>query len=190
MSRLSNQINKINNECKNDVLANVKGWWYAHPKFPNAPGVLASWHVAGWYQTKTHVTWIDGKLSCYNFGQFERGMEEKKTNTTTTTSTNPINGGNIQNATTSTNNQQPTSSTNNNNNNIQTFSGHNSAKRTSSVVEHHQFTGNWCCLPCYWLRNNNSVHKASLAVATLLVTSLLVSDVDGLLHVLTHAHFH
>ncbi|XP_069672464.1 endothelin-converting enzyme-like 1 [Periplaneta americana] len=37
--------------------------------------------------------------------------------------------------------------------------------------------GNWlCCVPCYWLRNNNSVHKASLTVATLVVTSLLVAS--------------
>lgn len=33
-----------------------------------------------------------------------------------------------------------------------------------------------CCVPCYWLRRNNSVHKASLTVATLIVTSLLVAS--------------
>ncbi|KAJ9575881.1 hypothetical protein L9F63_007260 [Diploptera punctata] len=37
--------------------------------------------------------------------------------------------------------------------------------------------GSWlCCVPCYWLRSNNSVHKASLTVATLVVTSLLVAS--------------
>lgn len=46
-----------------------------------------------------------------------------------------------------------------------------------SAVEHHQPGGSWlCCMPCYWLRRNNSVHKASLTVATLLVTSLLVAS--------------
>ena len=37
--------------------------------------------------------------------------------------------------------------------------------------------GSWlCCVPCYWLRTNNSVHKASLTVATLVVTSILVAS--------------
>lgn len=37
--------------------------------------------------------------------------------------------------------------------------------------------GSWlCCVPCYWLRRNNSVHKASLTVATLIVMSLLVAS--------------
>ncbi|GLH13892.1 Uncharacterized protein GBIM_18376 [Gryllus bimaculatus] len=37
--------------------------------------------------------------------------------------------------------------------------------------------GRWlCCLPCYWLRSNHSVHQASLTVAMLLVTSLLVAS--------------
>ncbi|XP_077300836.1 neprilysin-like 16 isoform X2 [Arctopsyche grandis] len=31
-------------------------------------------------------------------------------------------------------------------------------------------------MPCYWLRTNSSVHKASLTVVTLLVTSLLVAS--------------
>lgn len=44
-----------------------------------------------------------------------------------------------------------------------------------TLVEHSG--GSWlCCVPCYWLRRNNSVHKASLTVATLLVTSLLVAS--------------
>jgi hypothetical protein len=37
--------------------------------------------------------------------------------------------------------------------------------------------GSWlCCVPCYWLRTNNSVHKASLTVATLVVMALLVAS--------------
>ncbi|PSN47092.1 hypothetical protein C0J52_27278 [Blattella germanica] len=37
--------------------------------------------------------------------------------------------------------------------------------------------GSWlCCVPCYWLRRNNSVHKASLTVATLVVTSILLAS--------------
>lgn len=59
-------------------------------------------------------------------------------------------------------------------------SGQDNAKpptATPAVVEHHTSIGNWCCCaPCYWLRTNNSVHKASLTVATLLVTSLLVAS--------------
>jgi hypothetical protein len=51
--------------------------------------------------------------------------------------------------------------------------------------QHHQHVqvqpspdhGSWlCCVPCYWLRRNNSVHKASLTVATLIVMSLLVAS--------------
>jgi hypothetical protein len=47
---------------------------------------------------------------------------------------------------------------------------------------HHQIQpspdhGSWlCCVPCYWLRRNNSLHKASLTVATLVVMSLLVAS--------------
>lgn len=33
-----------------------------------------------------------------------------------------------------------------------------------------------CCVPCYWLRSNNGVHRAALSAATLLVTSLLVAS--------------
>lgn len=69
--------------------------------------------------------------------------------------------------------QQPAAHHNNNNNNNNIGGG---AKRASSVVENRS-SGNWWCLwPWYWLRTNNSVHKASLAVATLLVTSLLVAS--------------
>ena len=51
--------------------------------------------------------------------------------------------------------------------------------------DHHQHVqqqlspehGSWlCCVPCYWLRRNKSVHKASLTVATLIVMSLLVAS--------------
>jgi len=50
-------------------------------------------------------------------------------------------------------------------------------------ADHHQQVqpsqdhGSWlCCVPCYWLRWNNSLHKASLTVATLVVMSLLVAS--------------
>ena len=50
-------------------------------------------------------------------------------------------------------------------------------------ADHHQQVqpspdhGSWlCCVPCYWLRRNNSLHKASLTVATLVVMSLLVAS--------------
>jgi hypothetical protein len=59
-----------------------------------------------------------------------------------------------------------------------------SAAASAESDHHHQVQqqpspdhGNWlCCLPCYWLRTNNSVHKASLTVATLVVMSLLVAS--------------
>jgi hypothetical protein len=37
--------------------------------------------------------------------------------------------------------------------------------------------GSWlCCMPCYWLRRNNNVHKASLTMATFIIMSLLVAS--------------
>jgi hypothetical protein len=50
---------------------------------------------------------------------------------------------------------------------------HHQRAQAQAYPEH----GSWlCCVPCYWLRRNNSVHKASLTVATLIVTSLLVAS--------------
>jgi hypothetical protein len=50
---------------------------------------------------------------------------------------------------------------------------HQQRAQAQAYPEH----GSWlCCVPCYWLRRNNSVHKASLTVVTLLVTSLLVAS--------------
>ncbi|XP_063236102.1 endothelin-converting enzyme-like 1 [Bacillus rossius redtenbacheri] len=50
--------------------------------------------------------------------------------------------------------------------------------RPTAAQEHQPAeAGSWlCCAPCHWLRRNNGVHKASLSVATLVVTSLLVAS--------------
>ncbi|XP_034940885.1 neprilysin-2 [Chelonus insularis] len=44
-------------------------------------------------------------------------------------------------------------------------------------AERSQPSGTWiCCVPCYWLRRSEAVHKALLTFAMLLVTSLLVTS--------------
>ncbi|XP_008550399.1 endothelin-converting enzyme 1 [Microplitis demolitor] len=44
-------------------------------------------------------------------------------------------------------------------------------------LERAQNTGTWiCCMPCYWVKQSKSVHKALLTFAMLLVTSLLVTS--------------
>lgn len=51
------------------------------------------------------------------------------------------------------------------------------ADTTNDTRVLHSSSGTWlCCVPCYWLNHNNSVHKASLTIATLVVTSLLVAS--------------
>lgn len=97
-------------------------------------------------------------------------MEDKK-NTETNTNDNR-----------NTNTNTTRNNTNNNvRNNTNVISNHNNNRTpianvsAPTIVEHQG--GSWlCCVPCYWLRSNNSVHKASLTVATLLVTSLLVAS--------------
>lgn len=96
-------------------------------------------------------------------------MDDKKTQSQTTEAgTNNT----TQNNENNNNNVTNTTSIVNNHNNNRTPVASNVAPTN---VE--QQGGNWlCCVPCYWLKSNNSVHKASLTVATLLVTSLLVAS--------------
>lgn len=56
-------------------------------------------------------------------------------------------------------------------------SDHHHRQQQQQHVQPSPDHGSWlCCVPCYWLRRNNSVHKASLTVATLVVMSLLVAS--------------